>query len=119
MTQPPDDPWSTLSTEVVTGMRDWRTQHPKATFRQIETELDSRLARLRARLLETAALASPTADWAALPPDQQPLCPDCAQPLTRRGAHSRRLASHHDQPVVLARQYGTCSHCGRGVFPPR
>ncbi len=40
--------WHQLSAEVMTGISDWRFQHPKATLREIETELDARLAHLRA-----------------------------------------------------------------------
>ena len=43
-------------------MKEWRLQHPKATLRQIEQALDDRLAKLRARMLQEAALASAAAD---------------------------------------------------------
>jgi hypothetical protein len=49
-----DARWPALSDEVMTGMKDWRVQHPKATFREIEAALDERLARLRVRMLEDA-----------------------------------------------------------------
>ncbi len=114
-----DDPWQTLSADIFSGMRDWRTQHPRATFRAIELELDARLARLRAQMLADSALASPATDWAAAPPADQPRCPTCQQPLTPRGSHTRRLRGPHDQSVTLTRQYGTCAQCGRGLFPPR
>ena len=32
--------WHELSEEVLTGMQEWRLQHPKANFAEIETELD-------------------------------------------------------------------------------
>ena len=32
--------WEELSEEAVTGVREWRLQNPKATFAEIETELD-------------------------------------------------------------------------------
>jgi hypothetical protein len=38
-------------------MRDWRVQHYRATFANIEEELDTRMARLRAGLLEDLAIA--------------------------------------------------------------
>ncbi len=74
MAESPDDPWQTLSADIFSGMRDWRTQHPRATFREIELELDTRLARLRAQMLTDSALASAATDWAAAPPADQPLC---------------------------------------------
>ena len=50
-----DARWQAVSEEVLTGMKDWRVQHPKATFREIEAALDERLARLRARMLLAAS----------------------------------------------------------------
>ena len=47
-----DARWHELAEDVMTGMKEWRLQHPKATFREIEAALDERLARLRARMLE-------------------------------------------------------------------
>ncbi len=40
-----DQRWNALAEDVMTGMADWRVQHPPATFRQIEAALDERLPR--------------------------------------------------------------------------
>ncbi len=32
--------WETLAAEVLVGIKDWRMQHPRATFTEIEQELD-------------------------------------------------------------------------------
>lgn len=111
--------WQMQIEEVVTGMREWRTAHPQATFAEIEAALDERLARLRARLLEEAALASRarTVGDAAAGGDRLH-CPDCGHPLHRRGEATRTLTVHGDQPVVLRRHYATCPACGTGLFPP-
>jgi len=53
-----DARWRQLSEEVISGMKEWRVQHPRATFQEIEAALDERLARLRARMLQDAALLS-------------------------------------------------------------
>ena len=50
--------WHRLTEEMMTGMREWRSQHPKATLREMENELDARWVRVRARMLEDMALAS-------------------------------------------------------------
>jgi len=55
--------WNGLSEEIVSGMAEWREQHPKATFREIETEVDKRLAVLRAQMLSDAAIRSAQAEW--------------------------------------------------------
>ncbi len=43
--------WRELSEEVISGMKEWRDQHPKATLREIEEALDERLGKMRARRL--------------------------------------------------------------------
>src|SRR5258708_5746010 len=53
-----DGTWETLSADILSGMRDWRLQHPKATLREIEQALDERFYRLRTRMLQDLALQS-------------------------------------------------------------
>ncbi len=112
-----DQAWRALSDEVLTGMKEWRLQHPRATLSEIEAALDERLARLRARMLEDAALASAAADWKAAgePP---PVCSQCGTPLQARGGHPRQLQTHGGQNVTLQREYGVCPACQTGLFPP-
>jgi len=52
-----------MSEEIIVGMTEWRQQNPKAPFREIEAELDRRLADLRVRMLADLALASASAEW--------------------------------------------------------
>jgi YgiT-type zinc finger domain-containing protein len=111
--------WHQLTLEVQTGMREWRLQHPKATLRQIETELDARLNHVRARLLEDLALQSAATVWEDTPLLQQPTCPDCGARLLDRGSQSRTLQTHGGQDLTLERHYGECPVCGTGLFPPR
>jgi len=113
-----DQPWRALSDEVLSGMKEWRLQHPRATLREIEAALDERLARLRARMLEDAALASAAAEWKSGTTDTVPVCPTCGTPLQARGAHERSLQTQGGQKVSLSRDYGVCPTCGGGLFPP-
>src|SRR3954463_15468186 len=108
-----------LTEEITTGMREWRNQHPMATLREIETELDARLARARARMLEDLALASTAATWHQAARLQTPTCPECGTPLDERGTHPRTLLTHGGQELTLERSYGICPTCGSGLFPPR
>jgi len=110
--------WQHLSREIMSGITDWRLQHPKATLRAIEGELDVRLARMRARLLEDLALASVATDWPTAPAGAPPTCPDCGSPLQPRGTHARTLQTHGGQILTLERRYGVCSVCATGLFPP-
>jgi len=111
--------WHQMTEEILSGMREWRAQHPKATLREMEEELDARWARVRARMLEDLALASAAADWTDTPAGQHPTCLDCGAPLHLRGADTRTLQTHGGQTLTLERRYGTCPACGAGLFPPR
>jgi len=104
--------WSELAEEAFTGMAEWRVQHPKATFREIEAAVDERLAAVRVRMLQDAALAS-----AATELDGN-LCPQCGHKLSNGGKHSRSLLTNHNKQVKLERVYGKCPSCGEGLFPP-
>ena len=111
--------WQQLTQDVTAAMGAWRLAHPTATLREIEVELDARLNRMRARLLEDLALTSSSADWAATPQLEHPRCPQCDQPLQDTGTQSRALQTHGGHDLTLERCYGTCPACGAGLFPPR
>lgn len=113
-----DARWHAWSDEVITQMKEWRLQHPRATFQEIETALDERLARLRARMLEDAALVSRTADLTTIPEEERLVCPHCGTRLELRGHPTRELLTNHDQTIELKRSYAVCPHCQWGVFPP-
>lgn len=120
MSRPINEPlWQHLSAEITREMREWRLLHPKATLREIETELDARLSRMRSRMLEDLALTSATALWAEIPASQHPRCPQCDKPLEDSGAKTRTLQTHGGQQLELERSYGICPACGAGLFPPR
>ena len=57
--------WPEASEEIMVGLREWRLQHPQASWREIEAARDERLVRGRARLLGEARMASAPADWRA------------------------------------------------------
>lgn len=114
-----DAEWEALSREELAGMKEWRLQHPRASFREIEATLDRRLDRLRARVLRDTAGASDQADWRDLPPEERPKCPHCEEALISRGSKERRLQTQGGEELVFERSYGTCPRCGTGLFPPR
>jgi hypothetical protein len=120
MDSPLNEPlWHALTEHVMTGMHEWRLQHPTATLRAIETELDGRLNHMRARLLEDLALRSAATTWQAATPTAHPTCPDCGTRLQQRGTQPRTLRTHGGQALTLDRGYGVCPACGAGLFPPR
>lgn len=88
-----DQNWQKLSEEVLTGMKEWREQHPKATLNEIEEALDERLGRLRAQMLQDAALASYSSDWSEAAPEERPVCSLCGTPLVARGRENATVAN--------------------------
>lgn len=107
--------WQGQSFELMTGMAEWRQQHPKATLREIEAELDKRLEVMRAKILEEAAMLSEVREWEEK--EGAPTCPDCGVALEGRVKGVRSLQTHGGQEIKLERQYGVCPKCGQGFFP--
>ena len=112
-----DAHWHALSDEVITQMKEWRMQHPRATFQEIETALDERLARLRVRLLEDAALVSRAADLTTATEEERPGCPECGTRMELRGHPTRELLTNHDQTIELKRRDAVCPQGHGGIFP--
>src|SRR6266516_7304299 len=91
--------WRESDEEVIVGLKGWRLQHPRATLREIETALDERLARVRARMLEDAALTSASADLSAAGPEERPRWAECGQGLEAHGQEERNLITTYDHPI--------------------
>lgn len=108
--------WRELSEAVLVGVQEWRVEHPKASMVEIEKEIDQRLARLRARMLQDTAVQSEARDWQEA--EEKPTCPDCGEVLKINGEQKRQLQTHGQQEVILERKYGVCPKCGLGFFPP-
>ena len=118
MDEPMENRWRELSEEVLSGVKEWRVAHPKATFREIEDAVHERMSRLEAQLLQETALASELTDWQQAQPAERPTCPNCSTALVSRGKRQRALQSRGGQTIKVMRTYGTCPSCGMGLFPP-
>lgn len=116
--EPPESNWEALSQEILTGIREWRLQHPKATLREIELAVDERLTGLRARMLQDVALQSRAAE-ANVPTEADRLhCAVCGTPLVLRGKRTRQLKTFGGQQLTLERSYAICPTCKKGLFSP-
>ena len=111
-----DSQWRELAEEVMSGMKEWRLQHPRATLREIEDALDERLGKMRARMLADAALASAAADITR-EDGERPVCPECGKEVKARGKRDRHLTSQSNQVLKLERSYAVCPQCEAGFFP--
>jgi predicted RNA-binding Zn-ribbon protein involved in translation (DUF1610 family) len=106
--------WNRLSEEIIRGP-EWR-QHPKASLREIEAEIDKRLSELRAKMISDTAMASAQAGWKT--GTSGVVCPKCGEKLEKKGKKKRKLATQGGREVELIREYGVCPKCGQGIFPP-
>jgi len=107
--------WSGLSEEIMEDVAGWRAQHPQATLREIEAELDPRLSGLRARMITDLANSGASAEWESA---QGVVCPECGAKLIKKGKKKRILLTRDGQMIELVRDYGVCVACGQGIFPP-
>jgi len=107
--------WQGLSEEMNVGMAEWRKQHPRATFREIEAEVDRRLDEYRAKILSDMANMGAGVKWED---GKGPMCPVCGAKLEGRGRKKRKLQVRGGNEVELEREQGVCPVCGQGIFPP-
>lgn len=114
-----EEHWRELSEELLTDIKEWRRNHPKATFREIEEEIHARMSRLEAQLIQDTAQESTSRAWSGKSKQERPTCPVCQTPLHARGTQQRTLQGMGGKDVTLSREYGTCPQCGTGLFPPR
>jgi YgiT-type zinc finger domain-containing protein len=108
--------WRGESEEIISGMTEWREQHPKAKLVEIEAEVDRRLAGMRAQMIADAALASQSVTWES--GAEALTCPACGQALEKKGKKKRKLQTRGGKEIELEREYGICPQCGQGIFPP-
>jgi len=111
--------WHAETEAVLTGLKEWRLAHPRATLAEMEAAVDERLAPVRARMLERLALASGVADVAGRPAGERARCPGCGAELAPRGKKTRVVVTQGGQELRLERDYALCPSCGAGLFPPR
>ena len=100
------------------GMTQWRKEHPKATWAEIEAAVDERMNQLRAQLIQDVVQMGETEKWSEIPEEERPTCAECGKPLVARGEQTRLLQTTGGEAVKLTRMYGTCPVCGVGFFPP-
>src|SRR4051812_50114318 len=111
--------WAKQLEAVVGGIRGWRADHPRATFREIAAAIDAELNPLRARLLAETAARSPLAEFTALPDGERPRCARCGGKLIGRGRRKRRGGERGGGGGGVGRADGGRGPRGGGGFPPR
>jgi hypothetical protein len=73
----------------VLGMTQWRKEHPKATWAEIEAAVDERINQLRAQLIQDVVQMGESEEWKQKPEAERPRCATCGKPLVARGEQTR------------------------------
>jgi hypothetical protein len=105
--------WQEVGQGTDEHLAHWHTQHPRATFAQIEAQVDRQLAALRAKLIEQMTQHAP------VPSAREARCPTCGGRVMTKGRRSRKLRAAGEQAVSLERERLFCPACEVGFFPPR
>ncbi len=95
--------WSVGAGPMWAELVAWREAQPKATFTEIEEELDRQLNRVRARVLGDLAQASATADLAASGAERA-RCERCGVALRGQGREERGVVTQGGVEVRLEGQ---------------
>ena len=103
----------------VLGMTQWRKEHPKATWAEIEAAVDEQINQLRAQMLQELVQMGEAEPWSQQSEEERPRCATCGKVLWARGEQTRCIQTTGGEAVELRRSYGTCPDCGVGFFPPR
>jgi ribosomal protein S27AE len=110
--------WDSLVEEASETIRQWRAEHPRATFSEIEATVNEEMARVRAKLMEELIHESASKEWRGRAKEERPTCPGCGAALQSNGRVERDLVTDHEQVIKLERSHGRCPQCGATVFPP-
>jgi hypothetical protein len=89
--------------QIISGMKEWRSAHPRATMREIEREARERVSRLEASLIEESALRGQANEWAGQAPEERPTCATCGEALVAPGKQKRRLQASRGREIELER----------------
>src|SRR5260370_946480 len=75
----------------VLGMTQWRKEHPKATWAEIEAAVDERINQLRAQILQDMVSMGETEGWSQKPEAGRPRGVTGGKRLWARGEHTRLI----------------------------
>lgn len=105
--------------EIREQLRQWRREHPRATFDEIDAEVARQYARVHAAVVAELSMAADPVDGVDAAVGTSIVCPECQAPMQRRGQRRRRMATRRGMEAEVVRDYYVCPACGAGLFPPR
>jgi hypothetical protein len=98
--------------EMYAALRQWRANHPQASFDEIAGQVTPRRRALMGQLL--AQLAHQHGDGEVV---EGLSCPECGQAMSYKGTPKRDVL-HKEGGSELERAYYYCAQCEAGLFPP-
>lgn len=110
--------WVEAFREASEEISQWRSQKKKATFNEIENNVDGELARLRAQMIQDLVGESGLVNFKEMAAEERPKCPVCGKKLASNGQQKRKLITQHEQVIEIERSKGYCQHCRVSYFPP-
>jgi hypothetical protein len=98
--------------EMYAELRQWRANHPEASFDEIAAQVTPRRRGLMGQLL--AQLAGQNGDGEVV---EGLNCSECGQVMSYKGRPKRDVL-HKEGATELKRAYYYCAQCETGLFPP-
>jgi len=100
------------SAKMYNELREWREQHPEASFDEIVAQVTPRRQELMGELLAQLALQHGSGQVT-----EGLVCEKCGTVMEYKG-EPKRDVEHLEGETELYRAYFYCPHCEGGVFPP-
>ncbi|HEY6409027.1 MAG TPA: hypothetical protein VIY29_16320 [Ktedonobacteraceae bacterium] len=85
------------------GLTQWRKEHPKATWAEIEAAIDEQITQVRAQLIQDVVQMEESEEWSEMPEEERPKCATCGKPLWARGKQTRWVQTKGGEAVKLTR----------------
>lgn len=110
--------WRERSEDVLSGRKEWRMVHPKATVRESEDAASARMRRREAQRVQGSAVARSQRSCSQRPEEAHLRCRVCDLRRHERGEHTRTVQGKGGNDITRKRASGTCPLYGAGLFPP-
>ena len=107
--------WKAASDVALGGIAQWRREHPRATFDEIEDAVRQRIRPVLEQVLTDAMQGNEQTSFHG---GDRPVCPTCGGRLQAKGRKRRTVLTHQGESIALNRTYGDCPRCQAGFFPP-
>ncbi len=95
--------------EMYGELRQWRANHPQASFDEIAGQVTGRRRALMGQLLARQQGDGEVVEGLS--------CPECGQAMSYKGTPKREVL-HKEGGTELERAYYYCAQCEAGLFPP-